>query len=222
MFWDYKDSNKIIEINKRNLFLAEFVGTNNFNWFSEDKQIKNLKFFIKKFNLPSLNIPFERLHGNQFVHYFHVGEVNWEPINITFVDIITENKEVPDWKNIFFNYLNDNLINYNNRTSMLDLATFCEHIKITNITTLLDDTNNEVLNTGVTYDKKPDPNDSTKTILTNKQSFDNRNQIKSEFYIFKPKITKIDFGSLDYSSDDANEVTVTFLPEWCDRKQVPT
>lgn len=222
MFWANNYGKDIIELKRRNLFLAEFVGATNFNWVVGEDEIKNLKFVVKKFNLPSLNIPFERLHANQFVHYFHVGEVNWEPITITFVDMISNDENIPNWQNIFFYYLNDNLINSNNRTSMLDLATFCQHIKITSITTLLDSTDNEVLNTGTTYDIASDPNDPNKTILTNKQKFDNRNQIRDEFFIFKPKITKIDFGSLDYSSDESNEVTITFLPEWCDRKEVPT
>jgi len=222
MFWtDQKSST--IELKKKNLFIAEFVGTTNFNWDGASSESeKNIKFLIKKFSLPSITIPFERLHGNQYVHYYHVGEVNWEPITITFVDVISKNTNIPNWKNLFFNYLNKNLITLQNRTGMLDLATFCSFIKVSNLNTLLDDTENEVLNTFNTFDVQTDPNDQNKTILANKQTYDNRNQIREEFYIYKPKITKIDFGSLDYGSDDANEVSITFLPEWCDTKEDPT
>ena len=40
--------------------------------------------------------------------------------------------------------------------------------------------------------------------------------IISQFRILSPRINKISFGSYDYSSDDSNEIVVTFIPEWCE------
>ena len=40
--------------------------------------------------------------------------------------------------------------------------------------------------------------------------------LKNEFTILNPRITKISFGSYDYSSDEANDISVTFVPEWCE------
>lgn len=37
-----------------------------------------------------------------------------------------------------------------------------------------------------------------------------------EWSILRPRLTKISFGTYDYNSDDANEITVTFVPEWCE------
>ena len=98
MFWAHKDKYYTLELNKKNLFAARFVNTSVSNWDGDDNE-KDICLLVKKVNLPSLNIPFERLHGNQFVHYFHVGEVNWEPITITFVDVLpninTEQRNIP-------------------------------------------------------------------------------------------------------------------------------
>jgi hypothetical protein len=199
MFWAHNDGKDVLELRKKNLFVAELIGTSNFNWQGTIENEKQIKFLIKKISLPSLNIPFERLHGNQFVHYFHVGEVNWEPITVSFVDVLPDlylEKEVPNWRKMFFSYLNNNLITSTNRTNMLDLATFCETIKITSYSTYINITRNKD--------------------LPNNNEADTRTEVQDSFYIFKPKITKIDFGSLDYTSDEANEISVTFLPEWCD------
>jgi len=200
MFWANQDGKDVLELRNKNLFVAEFIGTSQFNWQGDVDSEKNIKFLIKKLNLPSINIPFERLHGNQYVHYYHVGEVNWEPITISFVDVLpnsTLQKEVPNWRKLFYSYLNNNLITSTNRTGMLDLATFCETIKIISYSTYMNLTRN-------------------KDIL---KETDTREEVSDAFYIVKPKITKIDFGSLDYGSDEANEVTITFLPEWCDFRE---
>ena len=202
MFWAQKDGKDVLELRKKNLFVAEFVGTNNFNWQGTVENEQQLKFLIKKVSLPSLSIPFERLHGNQFVHYFHIGETNWEQITISFVDVLPDpyfEKDVPNWRKMFFSYLNNNLITSTNRTNMLDLATFCEQIKITSYSTYINNTRNKDI------PKENEP--------------DTRTEVQDSFYIFKPKITKIDFGSLDYGSDEANEISVTFLPEWCDYRE---
>jgi hypothetical protein len=202
MFWANQDKFNILELKKKNFFVANFSNTTNFNWDGEANESK-ISFLVKKINLPSLNIPFERLHGNQFVHYFHVGEVNWEPITITFVDVlpnIQNETTVPNWKKMFYNYLTNNLITELNRTSMLDLATFCEEIKISSYATYLNADKTRQLN----------------SIEDRKKGEDNRESVAEDFIIKRPKITKIDFGSLDYGSDEANEISITFLPEWCE------
>ena len=96
MFWSQQKSSTV-ELKKKNLFIAEFDNISVLNWGgSKNEDLgKQLKFLVKGLNLPSINIPFERLHGNQYVHYYHVGEVNWEPITITFVDILP-NKNAED------------------------------------------------------------------------------------------------------------------------------
>ena len=194
MFWSYNNPNKIVELKKKNLFIAEFIGTQNYNWQGAGATEGSIKLLVKKIDGPSLNLNFERAHANQHVHYFHTGEVNWEPINATFVtatdsesneDVTSEKPDptkIANWKSMFFNHLNQNLIASTNRTGMIDFPVFCDHIKITEI-------------------------NSYKTLTEPK---------KTNFYIFKPRITKIAFGSYDYSSDEANEVSITFIPEWCD------
>lgn len=205
MFWARKDKYYTLELNKKNLFAARFVDTSVSNWDGDDND-KDIFLLVKKVNLPSLNIPFERLHGNQFVHYFHVGEVNWEPITITFVDVLpnvnTEQRNIPNWKKMFFDYLTSNLITEQNRTSMLDLATFCTEIRISSYATYIDQQTRNQKNSNVLEEREL-------------KDTDNRKNLAVDFTIIKPKITKIDFGSLDYASDEANEITVTFLPEWC-------
>lgn len=183
MFWSYNNPNRIVELQKKNLFLAEFIGTSNYNWQGAASYESSIKFLVKKIDGPSINLNFERGHANQYVHYFHTGEVNWEPINATFVNAIDANEtEVPDWKSLFFNYLNQNLITSANRTGLIDFPIFCDSIKITEFT-------------------------SHKTLSETKQK---------NFYIYKPRITKIAFGGYDYNSDEANDVNITFVPEWCD------
>jgi len=205
MFWANQDKYYTLELNKKNLFVARFNDTSVSNWEGDDND-KNICLLVKKLNLPSLNIPFERLHGNQFVHYFHVGEVNWEPITITFVDVLPDTgtqKNISNWKKMFFDYLNQNLITEQNRTSMLDLATFCNTITISSYATYIDQETKKKENSKILEEREL-------------KETDNRKNLAVDFIIKKPKITKIDFGSLDYASDEANEITVTFLPEWCE------
>ena len=54
-----------------------------------------------------MNIGFERGLANNYVHYFQQGEINWEPITVTFIDAISlQNNRLPNWKKIFFDYSN--------------------------------------------------------------------------------------------------------------------
>jgi hypothetical protein len=231
MFWSQQKSSTV-ELKKKNLFIAEFDNISVLNWGgSKNEDLgKQLKFLVKGLNLPSINIPFERLHGNQYVHYYHVGEVNWEPITITFVDILpNKNAEdtLPDWRKFFFSYLKDNLITRENRTGMLDLATFCKTITIKSYSNYANDdtipqlqisnegSNLFDLKNSTDYISKKDKQGNDVLIAEFKNSSDNRNLNSHIFKIESPKITKIDFGSLNYNSDEANEISVTFLPEWC-------
>jgi hypothetical protein len=222
MFWANKDKTKILELKKRSLFTAEFLGTNNFNWAGEEKKEQNIKFLTKKVALPSINIPFERLHGNQHVHYYHVGEMNWEPITITFVDVLENDQYngkdqlVPNLKKMFYDYLIKNNITENNRTGMLDLATFCTEIRLKSYSTYIRQDQYVNDNPNILLDRELGFSADENGSINGDYVKDNRLSVAEDFIIKKPKITKIDFGSLDYSSDDANEVTITFLPEWCE------
>jgi hypothetical protein len=195
MFWTNKGG---IELRKKHLFIALFVGTNqraipvnapvSERWTGVTSLEGSLRYLVKKIDAPSMNIGFERGLANNYVHYFQQGEINWEPINVTFVDATSnEGEKIANWKTIFTDFLKAAPAEENNRTGILDLPIFCTEIKIESLQDLAD------LN-------------STDLSFTSK-----------EFFIIKnPRITKISFGSFDYSSDEANEITVTFVPEWCD------
>lgn len=187
MFWSNSDgrSKSYIELLKKNLFLAEFSGlgfaTDGVSWNSDGISEQNLKLIVKKLDAPSLNLNFERSLASNKVHYFQQGEINWEPINITFVDAIdSTGASAPNWFVIFKKYLDGSFIGAENRTTVLNMPIFCESI-----------------------------------IVTQYQSMANlASPFTKQFTIQKPMINKISFGSYDYNSEDANEVTVTFIPTW--------
>lgn len=189
MFWANSNNNNTVELRKKNLFVARFVGTNSL-------QEKNLTLLVKKFDAPSINVGFERGLANNYVHYFQQGEINWEPINVTFVDVTDQygNEEtglIPKWRTIFFDYFEKAPVARENRTSVLDVPIFCSNISIENYST---------------FYQQPQDDEKVKYFSTSIDTFT----------IYNPRITKISFGSFDYSSDEANEITVTFVPEWCD------
>jgi hypothetical protein len=181
MFW----SQRGIELSKKHLFIAEFSNTNqssNGGWSGITNE-SSIKLFVKKIDAPSMNLNFERGLASNYVHYFQQGEINWEPINVTFVDAVTANQdEVPNWRKMFTNYVVASTVVRENRTGMLDLPIFC----------------NEIL------------------VSSYQSSFALGEPLKKEFKILNPRITKISFGTYDYSSDEANEISVTFVPEWCE------
>lgn len=200
MFWTDKGG---IELVKKNLFTAKFIVTNQnkldevtkdkiegWNGTGNPEIEKNFTLLVKKIDAPSMNIGFERGLANNYVHYFQQGEINWEPITVTFIDAISlQNNRLPNWKKIFFDYSNK-FFRIDNRTGVLDLPIFCNFIVI----------------------------ESKVTSLNNKETDSLKEQSKllsTHFSIHNPRITKISFGSYDYASDDANEITVTFIPEWC-------
>jgi hypothetical protein len=180
MCWSNSDgkSKSYIELSRKNLFLAEFV-----NLSVPSENDGNIRFIVKKIDAPSININLERAYASNYVHMFQQGEIHWEPINVTFVDAIdSTNTQVPQWRNLFENYLSFGKIIGENRTGMLDHPRFCDEIKIKNY-----------------------------------QSMANLAEpFVKEWSILRPRLTKISFGSYDYGSDDANEISITFIPEWCE------
>jgi len=227
MFWSYSNPERTVELKRKNLFIAEFINTSNYNWQGAGELESKIKFIVKKIDGPSINLNFERAHANQYVHYFHTGEVNWEPITATFVSAVDSNDvEVPNWKKLFFNYLNQNLIVSTNRTGLIDFPIFCDYIKITEFSVFLLNKNKDLQfisknNVPFGLDETylvTDPSKPKQPIELNTKdpNADNRKQIVQNFFIFKPRINKISFGSYDYSSEESNDITVTFIPEWCD------
>lgn len=191
MFW----SQRGIELSKKHLFIAEFSTTNQSStngWGGVDNE-SSIKLFVKKIDAPSMNLNFERGLASNYVHYFQQGEINWEPINVTFIDAITEKQdEIPNWRKMFSNYIAASTVIGENRTGMLDLPIFCNKIVVSSYQS-------------VSVEKPVSNQIKDLSVL-----------LKNEFTILNPRITKISFGSYDYNSDDANEISVTFIPEWCE------
>jgi len=191
MFW----SQRGIELSKKHLFIAEFSNTDqssNGGWSGITDE-SSIKLFVKKIDAPSMNLNFERGLASNYVHYFQQGEINWEPINVTFVDAVTANQdEVPNWRKMFTNYVVASTVVRENRTGMLDLPIFCNEILVSSYQSFS-------VEAPVSKEIKD------LSVLSNKQ-----------FKILNPRITKISFGTYDYSSDEANEISVTFVPEWCE------
>lgn len=191
MFW----SQRGIELSRKHLFIAEFSTTNQSStngWGGVDNE-SSIKLFVKKIDAPSMNLNFERGLASNYVHYFQQGEINWEPINVTFVDAVTEKQdEIPNWRKMFTNYVAASTVVRENRTGMLDLPIFCNKIVVSSYQSV-----------------------SVENPVSN-QIKDLSVLLKNEFTILNPRITKISFGSYDYSSDEANEISVTFIPEWCE------
>jgi hypothetical protein len=129
MFW----SQRGIELSKKHLFIAEFSNTDqssNGGWSGITDE-SSIKLFVKKIDAPSMNLNFERGLASNYVHYFQQGEINWEPINVTFVDAVTANQdEVPNWRKMFTNYVVASTVVRENRTGMLDLPIFCNEILV--------------------------------------------------------------------------------------------
>ena len=191
MFW----SQRGIELSKKHLFIAEFSNTDqssNGGWSGITNE-SSIKLFVKKIDAPSMNLNFERGLASNYVHYFQQGEINWEPINVTFVDAVTEKQdEIPNWRKMFTNYVAASTVVRENRTGMLDLTIFCNKIVVSSYQSV-----------------------SVENPVSN-QIKDLSVLLKNEFTILNPRITKISFGSYDYSSDEANDISVTFVPEWCE------
>jgi hypothetical protein len=228
MFWNNGGKNsEVAPYNKFN-FLVRFSNLNSrlvglgVDSFDE----RPLTYFAKKITAPSMKIDFERAYANEYVHYFQNGAIHWEPITVTFADFnisnskdsvnndINGNGEVTELEKKgsiakklsirqFFNfYLQINLIqNFEpfddinksespkNVTNVIDLPIFCNYITIKN---------------NVNY-------------ANNDFSTMNKNSISTstvEYQFYNPRVTNVDFGSFEYGSDDINEISVTFVPQW--------
>ena len=47
MFWSYNSPDRVVELRKKNLFIAEFIGTANYNWQGAGDFESKIKFIIK-------------------------------------------------------------------------------------------------------------------------------------------------------------------------------
>ena len=212
--------------NPNNGFLP--VGSGEFNRQSIARG--NLTFSVKKIDAPKLNLDFERAYANEYVHYFQNGSIHWEPINITFADMapLKDDDQTPNLKEFFFTYLKNlayhGLENkYNevtpirdfnqNRTNIVDLPNLCETIQIVNV--------NRFANSNYIKGKDLFGLNQDDTIVNNRTGSIEQKAVSTSAYkqnifvIHKPKLTKVDFGSFDYGSDEINEISITVVPEWC-------
>jgi len=225
MFWNTGGKNQqALPYNKFN-FIVNFSGLNE-KLIELETDDKVLSFFAKKVSAPNMKVEFERAYANEYVHYFQNGAIHWEPITITFADFgitsgenstgndVNNNQEVSDLESqldissklsireIFNYYLQINLIDKfsdpseiatselsKNVTGVIDLPIFCNLIQVKN---------------NIRFANKDFSTKNNKSVL-------NR-EIVYEFY--NPRITSVDFGSFEYGSDDINEISVTFVPQW--------
>jgi len=225
MFWNTGGKNQqALPYNKFN-FIVNFSGLNE-KLIELETDDKVLSFFAKKVSAPNMKVEFERAYANEYVHYFQNGAIHWEPITITFADFgitsgenstgndVNNNQEVSDLESqldissklsireIFNYYLQINLIDKfsdrseiatselsKNVTGVIDLPIFCNFIQVKN---------------NIRFANKDFSTKNNKSVL-------NR-EIVYEFY--NPRITSVDFGSFEYGSDDINEISVTFVPQW--------
>ena len=226
MFWNTGGKNQqALPYNKFN-FIVNFSGLNQKLVEEETLDDKILSFFAKKVSAPNMKVEFERSYANEYVHYFQNGAIHWEPITITFADFgitsgenstgndVNNNQEVSDLESqldissklsireIFNYYLQINLIDKfsdpteiatselsKNVTGVIDLPIFCNFIQVKN---------------NIRFANKD-------FSTTNNKSVSNR-EIVYEFY--NPRVTSVDFGSFEYGSDEINEISVTFVPQW--------
>jgi hypothetical protein len=164
-----------------------------------------------------MNIDFERSYANEYVHYFQNGPIHWEPINITFIDAATHPNDIAtnfDDLRLFFNNYIIARSPETNRTNVIDIPSLCENISISSISRFALQTY-PTPSTGKIVQANQDPNDNTGSL---EQTFVNSNNslYKKEIFVIKrPRLVKVDFGSMDYSSDDINEINITVIPEWC-------
>ena len=199
MFWA-TGKDKKAEPNLKYKFLAQFVGV------LGDTSFTNL---VKTIDLPSLNIDFERAHANEYVHYFQNGQINWEPMNISFYDYRDVNNPSNNLRISLRNFLLTNSIINENRTTVIEQPVFCETIKIIPITQIIGNDYPIIGNKSATVDPR----------IIEKQFVDNiekNNSFADSFEIIRPRFSKVNFGSHDYSSDEINIISLTVVPEWVD------
>jgi hypothetical protein len=234
MFWN-QGKNTVVEANNKFKFLATF------NTFKKntDKNINNLNnsnvldyeptkvhFAVKKIDAPKMNLDFERAYANEYIHYFQNGSIHWEPITISFIDATSLAEDISSMRYLFNNYIvglkNSGVTIEShpitddfekNRTGLIDLPILCNNITISSITAFATQTYPTTKDLNVKQDLQA--NNNTGSIEQILSDGDNLIQVESTFTIKNPRITKIDFGSFDYNSDDINEISITVIPEWC-------
>jgi hypothetical protein len=218
MFWN-KGRDTTLEPYNKFKFIATFSGfvkttTNPLSVLgSELPPDLNLRVHVKKIDAPKINFEFERAYANEYVDYFQKGSIHWESMNITFIDSVIKNNQrsftlreiLNDYISSLNGFNNSNQSFQDNRTNLVDLPSFCETIQIASFSTFANSSYPSAADL-----KQYNSGQSLDTQLG--KSLDKYNNI---FTITRPRITKIDFGSLDYSSDDINEITISVVPEWC-------
>lgn len=234
MFWNNSPSQTALEPSNKFKFIAQFntfnvSNTNPLNVY-KGVELGKIHLAVKKINLPNINFEFERTYANEYVHYFQNGSIHWEPITISFIDARSaqgRNADFTDISSFFELYINTYMLNFRNqqgaarnfetlnRTGLVDLPALCNNITITSFNRFA---NNDYPKGNDIFAKQIDstPNNNTGSL---EQNFvKNSDFRKNDFVIHRPRITKVDFGSMDYSSDEINEITITVVPEWCEIK----
>lgn len=203
MFWVSSKDKKSVEPNLKFKFVAQFAGVSRF--VGTDAKIDtSFSSLIKTIDLPSLNIDFERAHANEYVHYFQNGQINWEPMNITFYDYRDNDNNL---KLNLQNFLLGNTLINENRTTIIEQPVFCQTIRIIPVTQIVASDYPTIGAKSATTDPR----------ITEKQfvdKIDKNNAFSDSFEIVKPRFSKVNFGSYDYSSDEINIISLTVVPEW--------
>ncbi len=214
-----------------NISSEDYINGKSWSYSSLNSNLEQTLFtFAKSVNAPNINLEFERAYANEYVHYFQNGSIHWESITIKFADF---SKTAPEGnyqtlREILDQYIQYNFLEYDyngqkidgvtfpqganlNRTRVVDMPKFCDKIKISTFPSTA---------------KQDYPTSTALKDLKNGKSFNElytkySTIMQETFIIYNPIITKVDFGSFDYSSDDINELTITIVPEWCsfDRNQ---
>lgn len=221
MFWQTGKNTTVEPFNKHK-FVAIFtnfeksdVSPLNSYSFTEPKRFE---MAVKSIDLPKINLNFERAYANHYVHYFQKGEIYWEPINITFIDAATRNNsEFLSVKDFFMNFVNG--INFDiddsfasNQTSVIDHPVLCEEIEIRRFNRIAN-SDYPIPSDGKLVQANREPNDNIGSIeqeLVNKSTL-----FEGNFLIKRPRLTRVDFGTMDYNSDEINQISITIVPEWC-------
>lgn len=197
MFWT-RGKETLIEPYNKFKFVAMFnnfqqTPSNPLNVLGGDlpSEFSDLRVFVKRIDAPKINFEFERAYANEYVDYFQQGSIHWEPINITFVDVARRTtQEFDTLRRILDNYV-FSMNTFNNSTQVFQ----DNRTNIVDLPAFCDSI--RIASLSHFYEE-------SETVNYN-----------NAFIITRPRITKIDFGTLDYGSDDINEITVTVVPEWC-------
>lgn len=197
MFWT-RGRETLIEPYNKFKFVAMFnnfqqTPSNPLNVLGGDlpSEFSDLRVFVKRIDAPKINFEFERAYANEYVDYFQQGSIHWEPINITFIDVARRTTQQFDTlRRILDNYVSS-MNTFNNSTQEFQ----DNRTNIVDLPAFCDSI--RIASLSHFYEE-------SETVNYN-----------NAFIITRPRITKIDFGTLDYGSDDINEITVTVVPEWC-------